>query len=183
MALLAILLLLFLNFAGIVRFFVPISYQESIVYYAEQNKLDPFLLAAVIKTESNFNSQAVSSKGACGLMQIMPDTGQWILKQMGEPSTGKDPLFDPNTNIKLGSWYLATLAGEFQNDYVLTLAAYNSGPGNVREWLAAGSFNGEVTEISQIPYPETRSFVQKVLKYQKIYSYTHRDLGSRTTKK
>ncbi|MCL6560983.1 MAG: lytic transglycosylase domain-containing protein, partial [Firmicutes bacterium] len=133
------------------------------------------LLAAVMKTESNFNSRAVSDKGARGLMQVMPDTGRWIAKQMGEPVFDPDRLFDPETSIKLGAWYIADLKREFRGDAVLILAAYNGGRGNVKEWISKNGLSAGEGSIDRIPFPETRQYVRKVLIYQKVYKYLYKE--------
>lgn len=173
MLFLLIILLLAFNFTDIVRFFCPIPYRDVIFSCARQYDVDPFLIAAIIKTESSFLPEAVSGSGACGLMQIMPETGRWIVSQMGEPSISEEKLFDPETNIKLGTWYVADLEKEFYGDSVLVLAAYNGGRGNVQYWLEQNNLSGEEDRINAIPFPETRLFVQKVLLYQRIYRYLY----------
>lgn len=168
-----ILLVLFLyNLDTLARLFYPLPYREPIFHYAGVYELDPFLLAAMIKTESGFDPRAVSVSGARGLMQIMPETGQWIARQTGDPSFKPEILFDPDTSIRYGTWYVADLKREFGRDAVLVLAAYNAGRGNVREWLSSRQIRG-VQDIDQIPYPETRHYVRKVLLRQKIYSYLY----------
>lgn len=169
-----ILILLFLNVDSIGRILYPFPYRETTFYYARAYNVDPFLLAAVMKSESDFNSRAVSDRGARGLMQIMPDTGRWITRQMGDPAFNPDRLFEPETSIKLGTWYLADLGKEFRGDAVLVLAAYNGGRGNVKEWLSSKDLSGGKSTINQIPFPETRHYVKKVLLYQRIYSYLYR---------
>jgi len=176
-----VLFLLFLtfiifNFDSIARFFYPFPYKEETIYYANVYNVDPFLLAAVMKTESNFNKRAVSERGARGLMQIMPETGMWIAGQIGEPAFNPEQLFDPGTNIKLGAWYITDLEKEFNGDIVLVLAAYNGGRGNVKEWLKKKNLSDGQSTIEQIPFPETRLFIQKVLLYHRIYRCLYRDL-------
>jgi soluble lytic murein transglycosylase len=144
------------------------------VYYGRVYNVDPLLIAAVIKAESNFNSQAVSERGARGLMQIMPETGLWAAKQIGEPNLDSEDLFDPETNIKLGTWYLSDLEKEFDGSNVLILAAYNGGRGNVKDWLAGKTLINPEGSISQIPFPETRHYVKKVLLYYRFYSYLYK---------
>ncbi|OPY58096.1 MAG: Soluble lytic murein transglycosylase precursor [Pelotomaculum sp. PtaU1.Bin035] len=172
---LLLFIFLILNLDNIARIIYPFSYREETIYYANEYRVDPFLLAAVIKTESNFDSRAVSEKGARGLMQIMPETGEWVARQIGEKTFNPDQLFDPNTSIKLGTWYIADLEKEFSSDTILVLAAYNGGRGNVEEWLDKKSLSGGVNSINQIPFPETRLFVQKVLLYYHIYRYLYKD--------
>jgi soluble lytic murein transglycosylase len=168
--LLLLLLLAIFNFDKILQLIYPIPYQETITFYGEFYNVDPLLIAAVIKTESNFNSKAVSERGAMGLMQIMPDTGAWVAGQMGEANYDHDILFVPETNIKFGTWYIADLAKEFGDNTVLILAAYNGGRGNVAEWLADNKLTTQASDISRIPFPETRNYVGKVLFYYKLYN-------------
>ncbi len=168
------LMLLVFNIDTISRFFYPFPYRDTTTYYAGIYNVDPLLLAAVMKAESGFNSKAVSVRGARGLMQIMPDTGQWIARQLGEHTFHPDQLFEPETSIKLGAWYISDLKKEFNNDPVLVLAAYNGGRGNVREWLSNMSLSGGNSNIDQIPFTETRHYVRKVLLYYRIYITLYR---------
>ncbi len=164
------LALLIFNIDTMGRFFYPFPYRDTTTYYAGIYNLDPLLLAAIMKAESGFDSKAVSARGARGLMQIMPDTGQWVARRLGEQDFDPDRLFDPETSIKMGAWYIADLKKEFNNDPVLVLAAYNGGRGNVREWLSGTGLSGDSSDIDRIPFEETRLYVQKVLKYYRIYS-------------
>jgi len=174
MILIFLLVLLVLNIDSIGRFFYPFPYRDTTFYYARAYNVDPFLLVAVMKTESDFNSRAVSVRGARGLMQIMPDTGRWVAHQLGEPAFHPDRLFEPETSIKFGAWYVADLEKEFHGDTVLILAAYNGGRGNVKEWLSSKNLSGGKGSIDQIPFPETQHYVRKVLLFHRIYSYLYR---------
>lgn len=165
-----LLILLFVNFDGICRFFYPFPYREITFHYSNTYNIDPYLLAAMMKAESNFNPRAVSPRGARGLMQIMPETGNWIAQQMGNRDFTPDQLFRPETSINFGAWYIADLGREFHDDIVLVLAAYNGGRGNVKEWLTSDSLAGDENIIDRIPFPETRHYVGKVLLYHRIYT-------------
>lgn len=177
-----ILVILFLNLDSIGRVLYPFPYREMTFFYARVHDVDPFLLAAIMKAESGFNSRAVSGRGARGLMQIMPETGRWIARQTGDPDFQPDRLFEPETSINFGAWYLADLEKEFSGDTVLALAAYNGGRGNVREWLVGKNLSGGKGDIDQIPFPETRHYVKKVLLYHKIYSRLYGQGDLTTTK-
>jgi len=168
-----IIIMLIQNADRIWRYFYPFPYRQITIDYAEAYNLDPCLLAAIMKAESGFNSRAVSPKGARGLMQIMPDTGQWVARQLGNPAFNPDQLFEPATNIRFGAWYIADLKTEFNSDVVLVLAAYNGGRGNVQEWVSGKNLTGGNSTIEQIPFPETRNFVRKVLLYHRIYSHLY----------
>ena len=169
-----ITLALILNADSLQRFYYPFPYQSLIFKYAAAYEQDPYLLAAIIKAESNFDSQAVSAKGARGLMQIMPETGAWVAGQLGYASFKKDLLFEPETNIKFGAWYLADLDKEYDGSTILILAAYNGGRGNVSDWIEGKDLSGSVNTIDQIPFPETRDYVKKVLSYHKKYISLYR---------
>lgn len=171
-----ILLAAILNADSIWRLFYPIPYRDLAYKYAMAYHQDPYLLAAMMKAESNFNPRAVSEKGARGLMQIMPETGQSVARQLGYSDFSPDQLFHPETNINIGAWYLADLDDEFNGNVILMLAAYNGGRGNVMEWITSEK-SGGFNSIDQIPFPETRYYIQKVLLYHKIYTRLYSEGG------
>jgi soluble lytic murein transglycosylase len=171
--LLFFILILIFYFKPIGRLFYPFPYQKNISYYAQKNDLNPYLLAAVIKTESNFNPRAISAKGARGLMQIMPKTGRWVALQTGQIEFKVEQLDEPEINICLGSWYLAELKREFYGNTILALAAYNGGRENVSRWLQQKQWVGELTKLDSLPFPETRQFIRKVLWNYKVYRYLY----------
>lgn len=168
---LVIVIIIFLLFkAGdFGRQLYPFPYRDTVTYNAAANNIDPFLLAALIKTESNFNPDATSPAGARGLLQIMPETGIWIAEQMGKTDFDPDQLYHPETSIIMGSWYLANLRNEFPGDQVQILAAYNAGRGNVNTWLENNYWTGEEITIDQIPFPETRHYIRKINWNYKVY--------------
>ncbi len=177
---LAVLVLTFSYFSDwLWQTLYPLDYREMIYHHAEKNHLDPLLVAAVIRVESNFDPQARSRKGARGLMQVMPSTGEWAAGEMGLKNYSNDLLFDPETNIAVGTWYLARLRSEFDGDTILALAAYNGGRANVWRWVKQKRWTGEVHRVERIPFPETREFVQRVTKayrrYREIYGSGHAD--------
>lgn len=126
----------------------PVSVMQLIKHYAQKNDLDADLVRAVVKAESNFNSQAVSGKGAIGLMQLHPGTIKDL--KINDP-------FDPSSNIAGGTKYLRWMLSRFNGNLDLALAAYNAGPSTVER------YNGIP------PYPETQSYVKKVKLYQQQY--------------
>ncbi len=178
-------LIAFIIFFGLVCFllgsprlgqmFYPFRFREEIMAAAAEQQIDPLLIAAVIHTESGFQEEAVSPEGACGLMQIMPSTARWIAEKKGESDYHPDRLFEPRYNITAGTWYLADLLRQFGGSKVIALAAYNGGRGHVQRWLEEGTWDGSEAHLSQIPFSETRAFVQRVLKNYRNY----RDLYSR----
>jgi soluble lytic murein transglycosylase len=165
------LLALYNNISWFIRYLYPLKYQDYIVKYSQEYQMDPYMVAAVIKVESGFSPNVVSSKGAVGLMQIMPETATWAAEKMDMKDFKIETLVIPETNIKIGTWYLAKLLEEFNGDITLALAAYNGGRGNVREWLKSGQIRG--SKEDNIPFAETKDFVSKVKKaykwYRKLY--------------
>jgi len=151
------------------RIIYPWPYRDVTMRHAERQDLDPFLVAAIIRVESSFRSNALSSQGARGLMQIMPTTGQWIAKQKSLQDYSEDSLFHPETNIMFGTWYLRNLKEQFDGNLVVALAAYNGGRGNVRAWLDQKIWSGQASDIADIPFPETRHYVWRVLRIHKVY--------------
>lgn len=127
---------------------------------AARAEISPSLLEAVILTESKFNEKAISHVGAVGMMQLMPDTAQWISEESGLPA---DHLDWPEENIPLGAWYLDYLLTEYHNNEVLALAAYNAGRGNVDSWMKDYQWKEDFSDMDKIPFPETREFVKTVV--------------------
>lgn len=165
-------ILAILNIKNIGRAVYPITYSQYIVKYSNQYKLDPNFVAAVIKTESNFNTKAASSKGAYGLMQITDTTGEWAASQMKIDFT-VEKLKDPEFNISMGCWYLDNLRTEFNGDMDLVLAAYNGGIGNVKKWLQQDAHSKDGKSLYYIPFKETDKYVKKVKVNYKIYEFLY----------
>ena len=151
------------------KYTYPFLHQELVYKYALENNLSPFLIAGIIKVESGFKKDALSPKGAMGLMQIMPKTGRWVAEKINYGYQEDTVLNDPEANIKLGTWYLSFLQREFYDNEVLYLAAYNGGLGNVKQWMAKYGWDKNFSDVEQIPFPETRNYVKKVLYYKKQY--------------
>lgn len=151
----------------------PFPYRETVVREARARGEDPLMLAAIIRVESKWDPGATSRKGARGLMQVMPETGDWAAGRLGLAGYHADQLYAPEVSIRIGSWYFDHLQGVFGGSQVLALAAYNGGTGRVKEWLAGQEWSGEWTQIDRIPYPETRDFVRRVLtdyrRYRMLY--------------
>ncbi|WP_373229418.1 lytic transglycosylase domain-containing protein [Cohnella sp.] len=165
---------LFVQSEWLGRWIYPISYVDEIKRSALEYQLDPLLIAAIIRVESNYKHEAVSPKGALGIMQIMPETAAWILEQEDFGKlTARDAGMDAQAGIRMGSWYVKELNRQFNGNLLVSLAAYNAGPGKVRQWLEKGTWEGTEQTIRDIPYGETRHYVQRVMyyykKYQKIY--------------
>lgn len=136
---------------------------------AARHGTDPWLLMAVARRESAFNPQARSAAGALGLMQLLPGTARDMARASGQPLEMAQQLFDPATNVELGSRYLAHLLDRYGGNRVLALAAYNAGPSRVDRWLDESNAPFDVF-IESIPFHETREYVQAVLAYRVIFS-------------
>jgi soluble lytic murein transglycosylase len=152
-----------------------LEHKEAIIRYGQLHDIDPPLLAALIKTESNFDAQAESRKGAKGLMQITPSTGEWIALTIRMEAFNESMLFDPETNIMLGSWYVEHLTDYYKGSFELVFAAYNGGRGNVDKWLADKTLSSDGKTLDRIPFSETENFVKRLKKnysiYKRIYSW------------
>lgn len=149
-----------------------LEYRDLIEHYSIEQGLDPALVASMIYNESRFNPSAVSRVGARGLMQIMPETGAWLAGKFGEAANyTPDRLFDVNTNLRYGCWYLGYLARTFGGDVVKMAAGYHAGQGRVAEWLKdpAISPDGRTLPVARIPYPDTKQYVERVVKTHAIY--------------
>lgn len=158
---------LYNNLSWFMRYMYPLKYEKSIVCYSTEHRVDPYLVASVIKVESNFSPEVMSKQGAVGLMQLMPKTAIWAAEKMGMGNIKTEDLQNPNLNIEIGTWYLSSLLEEFNDDITLALAAYNGGRGNVAEWIKKGQL--EQNKEEEIPFLETRNFVAKVKKSYKWY--------------
>ncbi len=157
----------FLDWAKVRNY--PLEYAELIDAYAEQYQLDPALVCAVIYAESSFREGAVSVDGARGLMQIMPDTGEWIASKLGEADYSAERLFEPELNIRYGCWFLNYLFNRFAGDSQKALAAYNAGQGNVDSWLKRPECSSDGVTLEHIPVRETRNYVKKVKAAHDVY--------------
>lgn len=152
----------------------PIQYEAEVVKAARKYQVDPFLILAVMKIESDFKPNRSSSKGASGLMQLMPETAQWIKERSGLNQSDINQN-DPQTNIMMGTWYLAFLLEKYKGEQVKALAAYNAGQGNVDRWIETDVWDGQARTISNIPYGETRHYVKRALLYYEQYKAIYGD--------
>jgi soluble lytic murein transglycosylase len=147
---------------------LPLRHEDIIRQQAREKDLEPDLIAAVIYAESKFRDQT-SSAGAKGLMQITPATAQYIADRSGGTAFELEDLSTPQVNISYGSFYLRYLLDRYGGNETLALAAYNAGEGNVDTWLAEAGRKGERLGVDDIPFPETRRYVQRVQDAQRDY--------------
>ena len=139
----------------------PLEYEETIRKVSAEHDLEPTFVAAVVYTESRFRPDARSHRGAYGLMQLLPETAKFIQKRSGIEGDWRDP----ETNLRIGTWYLGYLEDRYVGDERLMLAAYNSGESQVDAWISEGGFDvGE-----DIPFKETREYVDNVLETRQTY--------------
>lgn len=139
----------------------PLRYEETIRQASRENGLEPTFVAGVIYAESRFRPDAESSQDAYGLMQMLPDTAEFVQRRSGIEGDFRDP----RTNIRLGTWYLGYLDGRYRGNERLMLAAYNSGEGTVDGWISNDGF--DIAE--DIPFKETREYVERSLEARQEY--------------
>src|SRR5436190_14038418 len=156
---------------------LPLRHEDIIRQQSQKKGLDPALVAAVIYQESKF-SDRTSVAGARGLMQITPDTARFIAKQSGGIRFTLGDLGTPQINIAYGTWYLRWLLDRYDGRQALAIAAYNAGFGHVDDWVRGAGGPDTFDPKTDIPYPETRNYVQQVLERRKDYARRYsRELG------
>ncbi len=146
----------------------PLEHREIIETNSKEYMLDPYFVMAVISAESRFDQNANSHKNAMGLMQITPDTAKWCVEQFKLDADAQN-LFDPNTNILIGCAYLHYLIDVFDGYVYTAVAAYNAGQGNVRNWLTDKRYSQNGKTLDEIPFDETKDYVEKITKRYEIY--------------
>lgn len=172
---LVIIVLIAVNHKAILRKIFPLKYSNLVYNYSRQYNIDSMLVFAVIKAESNFNQNAVSKKGAVGLMQITPKTGEYISNLIDDKTYKNEKLFDPEFNIKYGCFYLKRMINQYDGNIELALMAYNAGSTNVNRWI---EMLGRDFEVNLIPFNETKNYVKKIKKYYKLYQYIYTDIDN-----
>jgi peptidoglycan lytic transglycosylase len=152
---------------------LPLRHEDVIRQQSNEKEVDAALIAAVIYSESKF-SDATSSAGARGLMQITPEAAEFIERQSGGTTFELKDLSDPEINIRYGTFLLKELLERYDGDEAAALAAYNAGPGNADKW------GGSDLTVSEIPFPETRAYVEEVLEKRDEYREKYaQELGYR----
>lgn len=156
------------------KYVYPFPYRNQVELYSQRYHVDISLIAGIIMTESKFDTKAQSEHGAIGLMQMMPETATWVASQMEDDDFQPEALRDATISIKYGTWYFAQLLEEYQGNQILAIAAYNAGRGNVNEWMEEYHWGYDFANYNEIPFPETREYVRKVLKneakYRQLYN-------------
>ena len=150
----------------------PMEYEAQIRAAAAEYQLDPAYVAAVVLTESGFDPSAVSSVGAQGLMQIMPETGEWIAGKLDE-TCAEGALFNPETNLRYGCWYLRFLLDRYDGDMTCASAAYHSGQGAVDQWLRDPAYSSDGRTLDAVKGTNADAYVHRIMeryeKYAKLY--------------
>lgn len=170
---LAVIVSLGLAFKPVMRHLFPLKFMHHITQAAEQHGFEPLFIASIVKVESGFNERALSSKGARGLMQIMPETGAWVAQQMDWVEFDVEMLYNVEPNLSMGTWYLRELHRLFHDNEVAALAAYNAGQNRVRQWLDEGRWDGREETLDDVPFGETRIYVRRVLATQEIFNWLY----------
>lgn len=145
----------------------PVKFADYVETYSAENNLSPFFVYAVIECESDFDPEAVSYVGATGLMQIMPDTFDWIDSRLGEKRTYSEAVV-PEVSIKYGCHLYGYLMKKYKNEET-ALAAYHAGVGNADKWLKDDRYSADGKSLHTIPFPSTAQYVKKVIKTKNIY--------------
>ena len=148
------------------------DYEEYVQKYAQEYNVDEYLIYALIKAESNFNSKAKSSKDAIGLMQLMESTAQDVCKKTDLQISSdelSEKLLEPDININIGTKYLSILIQKYGN-IEIAITAYNAGIGTVDTWIEKVIINADGSNVENIPYKENNNYVRKILRDYKIYT-------------
>ncbi len=163
-----VLTVIFFGSLSILKILYPTDYKNFVEKYTEENSLSEYFVYAVIECESGYDKNAVSYADACGLMQLTPDTFEWLQSKRGE-KLGEEMLFDAETNIKYGCYFYGILFEKYK-DEATALAAYHAGMGNVAKWLKDERYSHDGKTLYDIPFKNTKNYVNKVIKTRNIYS-------------
>lgn len=147
----------------------PKAYWADLRKYSVQNGLDPYLVASLIRQESEFNAQALSRANAVGLMQLLPKTGKTVAKQVKLKGYSAPKLFMPSVNLELGTRYFKDMVDKYNGQFEYALAAYNAGSDRVGDWLGQGHYRDPQEFVESIPFTETREYVQAILRNANVY--------------
>jgi soluble lytic murein transglycosylase len=147
----------------------PKAYWPDLRKYSELNGLDPYLVASLIRQESEFNAGAISHANAVGLMQLLPKTGKSVAKQVKLKGYSAPQLYTPAVNLELGTRYFKDMVDKYNGQFEYALAAYNAGTDRVGDWLGQGHYRDPQEFVESIPFTETREYVQAILRNASVY--------------
>ena len=157
----------------------PMPFEERLRARAKPHKLDPYLVAALIRQESEFNPRATSYAGARGLMQIMPATGKRLARRLGIKGFSTGHLYRADTSLRLGTFHFRKVHDQFERRIEYTLAAYNAGERRVEEWLTWEDFSDAEEFAETIPFAQTRGYVQAVFRNAEVYRSLYSEAGKK----
>jgi soluble lytic murein transglycosylase len=153
----------------------PRPYWAEVKRYATANNLDPFLVASLIRQESEFNPGAISNANAWGLMQVLPSTGKMLARELRIRHFNSSQLLTPSTNVQLGTRYFKSLVNHFGGKVEYALAAYNAGTDRVEDWMNSGKYRDTAEFVESIPFTETREYVQAIMRNATVYRQLYGD--------
>lgn len=159
------------------EFIYPLVYQEELMAASEEFSIDSCMLASLVYCESSFQADAVSGVGAIGLMQIMPDTGLWLSGKIElETEYSTESLYDPQTNLRLGCWYLRYLYDRYDGQWQEALTAYIAGQGQVDRWLEDPELSADGRHLDVIPGQDVKEYAAKVMRIHENYKAAYPDV-------
>lgn len=159
------------------RLAFPLPYRKDLERNSKEQALDPYLVAGLIRQESEFNSKVISHANAYGLTQVVPSTGRALSRQLGVKRFSSNMLLTPSVNLKLGTYYLKQLSTSLNSRWEATLASYNAGKSRVDRWLTWGNYQEPSEFVETIPFNETRTYVQAVLRNADVYRRLYANAG------
>ena len=159
------------------KFIYPLQYQEELLAASEEFGIDPCMLAALVYVESSYQADAVSNVGAIGLMQIMPETGEWLSGKIElEEEYSTELLYDPATNLRLGCWYVRFLYDRYDGQWQEALTAYIAGQGQVDKWLKDPELSKDGKTLDVIPGQDVKEYAAKVMRIHESYKEAYPDV-------
>jgi len=173
-AILIIALIIIISFTALCGIF-PSKHTDLIHRYCNEYDVDPYLVLSLIKAESNFKTDAVSTADAKGLMQLTQETFEHCMQSLGKSFSDED-IFNPETNINAGVWYLGVLLKKYDGNTQNAVAAYNAGATNVDKWLSDKAYSSDGKTLDEIPFGETARHVKKIDRYYKVYKFLYPDI-------
>lgn len=162
-----------INYKSILKKIFTVQYNQSVLKYSAQYNVDPYIIYSIMRVESKFNPYAKSNKGALGLMQITPQTGEYIANMLKVNNFDENMLYNPDLNIQFGAYYFSKLYNDYNSDIDCALAAYNGGSGNVAKWITTNAEGKKYLDVDKIPFSETRNYITRVKKIYNIYKFLY----------
>ncbi len=157
------------------RYLFPLGWEDSLRARSERHGLDPYLVAGLIRQESEYHPQARSRAGALGLMQIMPSTGRGLFRRLGISGFSSRKLTSPDLSLRLGTFHLKEVLAQFDGQLEKALAGYNAGERRIPQWMRLGPFKEPAEFVETIPFTETRGYVQSVIRNREMYERVYGD--------